>query len=164
MYVLAYFYSTVTAQGVSVDSLTPQPTCSNDTLTFNCQVNFGSFFIRWNHTAFEEIEFIGGVTEVGNTNTTSDGQVVANLTRKTFISTGRFLLSSTLIIHPPLNSLNLNNTNIVCAGGDTVGIISGVTPISLIGEQLRLCLIMHDYLTHCLCMYPLQVSLPLLMT
>ena len=165
MYVLAYFYSTVTAEDVSVDSSTPQPTCSNDTLTFNCQVNFGSFFIRWNHTAFKEIEFLGIATEVGNTNITSDGQVVANLTRKTFVSTGLYLLSSTLIIHPPLNSIDFNNTNITCEGnGRTVGIRSDLAPISLYGEQLRLCLIMHDYLTHCLCMYPLQVSLPLLMT
>ena len=164
MYVLAYFYSTVTAQDVSVDSSTTQPTCSNYTLTFNCQVNFDSFFIRWNHTAFEDIEFLGGSTEAGDTNTSSDGQVVANLTRKTSSDNVRFLLSSTLIIHPPLNNIDFNNTNIVCDGGDTSGVRSAVGPISLFGEQLRLCLIMHDYLTHCLCMYPLQVSLPLLMT
>ena len=114
MYVLAYYYSTVTAQDVSVDSLTLPPSCSNYTLTFNCQVNFGSFFIRWNHTAFEEILFVGGSTEVGNTNTASNGQVVANLTRKTSVSTGGFMLSSTLIIHPPLNSIDFNNTNITC--------------------------------------------------
>ena len=165
MYVLAYFYSTVTAQDVSVDSLIPQPSCSNDTLTFNCQVNFGSFFIRWNHTAFEEIQFLGIVTEVGNTNITSDGQVVANLTRRTFVSTAQYLLSSTLIIHPPLNSIDFNDTNITCEGnGNTGGLRSGVAPISLYGEQLRLFLIMHDYLTHCLCMHPLQVPLPLLIT
>ena len=163
MYFLVYFYSTVTAQDVSVDSLTPQPTCSNDTLIFNCQVNFASFFITWNHTAFE-IEFVGSITEVGDTNTSSDGQVVANLTRKSSSDNVRFLLSSTLIIHPPLNSLNLNDTNIVCDGGDTSGVRSAVGPISLFGEQLRLFLIIHDYLTHCLCMYPLQVPLPLLMT
>ena len=166
MYVLSYFYSTVTAQGVSVDSSSPQPSCSNETLTFNCQVKFGSFFIRWNHTVFEEIQFFGVGTEVGNTNTTSDGQVVANLTRRTFVSDNvLYLLSSTLIIHPPLNSIDFNNTNITCEGnGNTGGIISGLAPISLFGEQLRLCLIIHDYLTHCLCMYPLQVPLPLLMT
>ena len=165
MYVLAYFYSTVTAQDVSVDSLTPQPSCSNYTLTFICQVNFGSFFIRWNHTAFEEILFLAGSTEVGNKNTTSDDEVVANLTRRTSVSTGGFMLSSTLIIHPPLNSIDFNNTNIICEGnGITGGIISDLAPISLFGEQLRLCLIMHDYLTHFLCMYPLQVPLPLLMT
>ena len=164
MYVLSYFYSTVTAQDVSVDSLTLPTSCSNDTLTFNCQVNFDSFFIRWNHTAFEEIEFIGVGTVVRNTSTTSDGEVVANLTRTTFVSEGLYMLSSTLIIHPPLNSIDFNNTNIVCAGGDTSRVRSGDAPISLYGEQLRMCLIMHDYLTHCLCMYHLQVPLPLLMT
>ena len=164
MYVLAYFYSTVTAQDVSVDSLTPQPSCSNDTLTFNCQVNFGSFFIRWNHTAFEEIQFTASVTSVGNTSTASDGQVVANLTRRTIVIPGQYLLSSTLIIHPPLNSIDFNNTNIRCEGNGATGIRSDVAPISLFGEQLRLCFIMHDYLTHCLCMYHLQVPLPLLMT
>ena len=148
-----------------MDSSSPQTSCSNDTLTFNCQVNFGSFFIRWNHTAFEEIEFLGIVTEVGNTNTASDGQVVANLTRRTFVSTGQYLLSSTLIIHLPLNNIDFNNTNITCEGvGNTGGVRSDVAHISLFGEQLRLCLIMHDYLTHCPCMYPLQVPLSLMMT
>ena len=164
MYVLAYFYSTVTAQDVSVDSSTLPPSCSNYTLTFNCQVNFGSFFIRWNHTAFEEIIFTASVTSVGNTSTASDGQVVANLTRRTIVMPGQYLLSSTLIIHPPLNSIDFNNTNIVCDGGDSSGVRSDLAPISLYGEQLRLCLIIHDYLTHFICMYPLQVPLPLLMT
>ena len=164
MYCFAYLYSTVTAQDVSVDSLIPPPSCPNETLIFNCQVNFPSFFIRWSHTAFEEIEFIGAVTVVGSTNTSSNGQVVANVTRITFSSAGLYLLSSTLIIHPPLKSLDLNDTIIVCQGGDTNGIRSGYTPISLYGEQCRMYLIAHDYLTHCLCIYPLQVSLPLLMT
>ena len=147
-----------------MDSLTLPPSCSNNTLTFNCQVNVGSFFIRWNHSAFEEIEFIASATRVGNTSTASDGQVVANLTRRTFVSTGQYLLSSTLIIHPPLNSIDFNNTSITCEGIGVTGIRSVDAPISLFGEQLRLCLIVHDYLTHCLCMYPIQVPLPLLMT
>ena len=123
-----------------MDSLTPQPTCSNDTLTFNCQVNLGSFYIKWNHTAFE-IEFVGGVTVVGNTTTASDGQVVANLTRRKISGTGRYLLSSTLIIHPPLNSLNLNDTNVVCERSE---FRSDDAPISLYGEQLNMYLIMQN--------------------
>ena len=115
--------------------------------------------------AFDEIQFIGTGTVVGNTSTASDGQVVANLTTRTFVSTGEFMLLSTLIIHPPLNSIDFNSTNITCEGsGITAGVRSDLAPISLFGEQLRLCLIMHDYLTHCLCMYLLQVPLPLLMT
>ena len=164
MYVLAYIYSTVTAQGVSVDSSSPQPSCSNDTLTFNCQVNFGSFLIRWNNTAFEEIKFPSTGTVVGNTSAVSNGQVVANLTRRTIVMPGQYLLSSTLIIHPPLNNIDFNNTIITCEGVGDTGIRSDFAPISLFGEQLRLFLIMHDYLTHCLCMYPLQVPLPILMT
>ena len=164
MYCFAYLYSTVTAQDVSVDSLTPPPSCPNETLIFNCQVNFPSFFIRWNHTSFEQIVFLGVATVLGSTNTPSNGQVVANLTRRTFSSSGLYMFSSTLMIHPPLKSLDLNDTIIVCLGGDTDGIRSGDTPISLYGEQCRIYLIVHDYLTHCLCMYPLQVPLPLLMT
>ena len=129
-----------------MDSLIPQPSCSNDTLIFNCQVNFASFFIRWNHTAFEEIEFIGVGTVVGNTSTAGNGQVVANLTRKIVSGTFQYLLSSTLIIHPPLNSLNVNNTNIICEGVgiiiyDSIGTGSGDASISLYGEQLRMCLL-----------------------
>ena len=114
--------------------------------------------------AFEQIEFLSTGTVVGNTSAVSDGQVVANLTRRTIVIPGQYLLSSTLIIHPPLNSLNFNNTNITCEGNGATGLKSDFAPISLYGEQLILCLIMHDYLTHCLCMYLLQVSLHLLMT
>ena len=153
------FYSTVTAQDVSVDSLVSQPSCSNDTLRFNCQVNFASFFIRWNHTAFEEIVFIGTATLLGSTNTTSNGQVVANLTRRTLSSPGLYLLSSTLIIHPPLKSLNINNTNIMCEGTGATGTRSGDAHISLYGEQYRMYLIMHDYLTQCY-MYPYRCPFP----
>ena len=153
------FYSTVTAQDVSVDSLVSQPSCSNNTLIFNCQVNFPSFLIRWNHITFEEIEFIGVVTVLGRTNTTSNGQVVANLTRRTLSSPGLYLLSSTLIIHPPLNSLNLNNTNIMCEGSGGTGIRSGDANISLYGEQYRMYLIMYDYLIQCY-MYSYRCPFP----
>ena len=132
---------------MSVDSLVSQPSCSNDTLIFNCQVNFPSFLIRWNHKSFEEIEFIGVATVLGSTNTTSIGQVVANLTKRTFSSPGLYFLSSTLIIHPPLMNLNLNDTNIVCEGNSATGVRSGDAYISLYGEQCRMYLIIHDYLT-----------------
>ena len=148
---------------MSVDSITQPPSCSSETLTFNCQVNFASLLIKWNHTVFE-IEFLAGFTEVGNNITASDGQVVANLTRRIFMSTGRYLLSSTLIINPPLNSLNINNTNITCEGE---GIRNDVAPISLYGEHLRMSLIIciHNYINHCFSLHPVQqVSLPLLMT
>ena len=148
---------------MSVDSLTPPPSCPNDALIFNCQVNFASFLIRWNHVAFKEIEFIGASTVVGNTSTTSNGQVVANLTRTTLISDARFMFSSTLIIHPPLNSLNINNSNIMCEGSGGTGLRSDDSHTSLYGEHCRMYLIMHEYITRCLCIYPLQVPLPLLM-
>ena len=132
---------------MSVDSLVSQPSCSNDTLIFNCQVNFPSFLIGWNHTSFEEIVFLGAATVLGSTNTSSNGQVVANLTNRTLSSHGLYLLSSTLIIHPPLMNLNLNDTNIVCEGNAATGIRSGYAYISLYGEQCRMYLIIHDYLT-----------------
>ena len=159
-------YSTVTAQDVSLESLTPQPNCTNIILTFNCQLHFPSFYIEWKHTTFGSIGFLVGNESVGDTVNAAGARVVANLTMKdTVVGTAtRFLFSSTLTIYPPLN--NVNNTNITCVGigTNTLGIKSGVAPIYLFGEQLRLCLIMHDYLTHCHCMYLLQVPLPLLMT
>ena len=149
---------------MSLDSILPPPSCSNETLIFNCQVNFASFLIKWNHTTFE-IEFLASlpVQEVGNNITASGGQVVANLTWKNMRSPGRYLFSSTLIINPPLNSLKINNTNIMCEGE---GFINDVAPISLYGEHLRMSLIIciHNYINHCFCLHPLQVSLPLLMT
>ena len=161
-------YSTVTAQDVSLESLTQQPTCPNDTLTFNCQLDFSSTFIQWSHTKLGRLAFIDDSKSVGDTVNTAGGRIVANLTRKDNGSTSaQSLFSSTLTIFPPLNNvnnINLDNTSITCEGFGPNGLRSGDSLISLYGEKLWMCLIMHDYLTHCLCMYPLQVSLPLLMT
>ena len=163
-------YSTVTAQDVSVESLTQQPTCPNDSLTFNCQLDFSSTFIQWKHTKLGSLVFIDNSKSVGDTVNTAGGRIVANLTRKDDGDTdSQSLFSSTLTIFPPLNNVNntnLDNTSITCEGNGPSGFGIDVAPISLFGEQLRLCFIIYDYLTHCLCMYPLQVQvpLPLLMT
>ena len=85
--------------------------------------------------AFEEMEFLVVDTVVGNKSTASNGEVVANLTRRTFVSTGLYLLSSTLIIHPPLNSIDFNNTNIKCEGVGSTGLRSDVTPISIFDKN-----------------------------
>ena len=161
-------YSTVTAQDVSVESLTQQPTCPNDTLTFNCQLDFSSPFIQWLHTKLGPLAFIDNSKSVGFTVNTAGDRIVANLTRKDVGDTSaQSLFSSTLTIFPPLNNvnnINLDNTSITCEGFGSNVLRSGDALISLYGEQLWMCFIMYDYVTHCLCMYPLQVPLPLLMT
>ena len=161
-------YSTVTAQDVSVESLTQQPNCTNITLTFNCQLNFSSPFIQWVHTKLGTLAFIDNSKSVGDTVNTAGDRIVANLTRKDGGDTSaQSLFSSTLTIFPPLNNvnnINLNNTNITCEGFGSSVIISGSVPISLYGKKLLMSFIMYDYVTHCLCVYPLQVPLPLLIT
>ena len=161
-------YSTVTAQ-VSLESLIPQPNCTNITLTFNCQLHLSSFSIEWKHTKLGSLGYIDGDESVGYRVNTAGGRIVAVLTRKDTVqnTTIRFLFSSTLTIYPPLNNVNntnFNNTNITCEGVDRDVFRSGSALISLYGEQLWMCFIMYDYVTHCLCVYLLQVPLPLLMT
>ena len=148
---------------------TPQPSCTNGTMTFNCQLRFSSFNIQWKHTALKSLGFLVGDESVGDTVKKADGRVVANLTMKDSVqgSANRFLYSSTLTIYPPLNNIsntNLNNTKITCDGIDLSGLKTDDALISLYGEQLRMYLIVHDCSKHCFCIYPLQVSLPLLMT
>ena len=160
-------YSTVTAQDVSLESLIPQPNCTNITLTFNCQLHFSSFSIRWSLTKLGSLAFIDNSKPVGFTVNTAGGRIVANLTTNDIVEGTQSLFSSTLTIFPPLNNvnnINLDNTSITCEGNGPIGFRSGSALISLYGEQLWMCFIMHDYLTHCLCVYPLQVPLPLLMT
>ena len=160
-------YSTVTAQDVSLESLIPQPYCTNITLSFNCQLHFSAFSIEWKHTKLGTLAFIDNSKPVGFTVDTAGGRIVANLTTNDIVVGTQSLFSSTLTIFPPLNNvnnINLDNTNITCEGISPSGFRSGSVPISLYGEQLWMCFIMYDYVTHCLCMYPLQVPLPLLMT
>ena len=152
MYILHVLHcilcSTVTALGVFLESQPPQPNCTNITLTFNCQLTFSSFNIQWKHTKLESLGFLVGDESVGDTVKKADGRVVAILTMKDSVqgSANRFLFSSTLTIHPPLNNVNntnLNTTDITCEGIDLSGIRSRDAPISLYGEQLRLYLIIH---------------------
>ena len=78
-----------------------------------------------------------------------------------------FFFPPLLSLNPPLNNVSditLNNTDITCGAVDDTTFKSNVTAISLFGEQLRMSLDVQDHLTHCLCIYPLHVSLPLLMT
>ena len=152
---------------MSLKSLTPPPSCTNDVLAFNCPLYSSSYFIQWAHTIFGSIG-IDSEISVGDNVNAAGGRVVANLTRKDAGSTGgQFFLSSTLIIYPPLNNVsntNINNTNITCEAVDDTIFQRGFAAISLYGEQLRMCFVVHDYLAHCFWIYPLQVSLPLLMT
>ena len=161
--------STVTAQGVSLEAQPPQPSCANITLTLNCQLSFSSPLIQWVNSSLGLLAELGSSNSVGDIVNITDGRIIVNLTRKDPGDTGsRFLFSSTLTIYSPLNDFNntnLNNSNIICRGVDRgFNPRSGDAPISLYGEQLRLQLIMCKCSTHCLCIYPLQVSLPLLMT
>ena len=140
MHVIHYIsYSTVTALSVSVES-SPQPSCPNETLFFNCSLDFPSLFIRWNHEAFGQILFVGTSLSLGSNYSAIDGRVFAELTMKEDMS-GQYLLASTLTIYPPLtdlNNTNLNSTNIKCVGSDGSGEKSGIVVIMLEGEELKM--------------------------
>ena len=129
----------MTAQNVLVQS-SPKPICTEEPLVFNCSVDFPSFFIRWDHTAFTPISLTGATMFVGNSSSTSGGRVVAELTMRALDTGVLYLLASTLTIYPPLNDLNninLNNTNITCDGTDGPKKGSAVASIVLEGEELN---------------------------
>ena len=107
------YYSTVTAQSVSVES-THQPSCLNEPLILICAPKFDAVILRWEHTAFDVAGF-STLNSVGDTTSTSDGRVVANLTMKALNGA---LLASTLTLYPPLNT-SLNDTMITCKGTDS---------------------------------------------
>ena len=141
------YYSTGTARNVSLES--SQPSCPNDPLLFNCSVDFPSLFILWDHEAFAPITFLGVNTFVGNSSSTSDGRVVAELTMREDNGGGLYLLASTLTIYPPLtdlNNINLNGTNIKCEGSDGPR-ESAFASIVVEGEELKICLVLHDCIT-----------------
>ena len=132
-------YSTVTAQSVSVES-SPQPSCPNETLRFNCSVEFPSLYILWIHEAFAPITLLGASTFVGYSINTSDGRAVAELTMREVDGVGLYLLASTLTIYPPLTDLkntNLNNTNVMCEGSNGPKEESAVVSIVLEGDELK---------------------------
>ena len=124
---------------MSVES-SRKPSCTEEPLVFNCSVDFPSFFIRWDHTAFTSITLSGSATSV-NSSSTSGGRVVAELTMKEDQGGGLYLLASTITIYPPLNDLNninLDNTNIMCRGTDGLKDERAVASIVLEGEELNI--------------------------
>ena len=142
-----YFYSlhtpAVTAQTVSVDS-SPQPSCANEPLVFNCSVHFPAFFIRWDHPVFSQIIFRGIKAQLGSNSSAIDGRVVAELTMKDDDPSGLHRFASTLIIYPPLtdlNNINLDNTNIMCVGSDGSGDKINSVSIMLEGEKLKIIMV-----------------------
>ena len=130
----------VAPQRVTVVSLSPQPTCPNQVLVYDCQVQFPSLVIRWEHPGFETLGFIADIDTVGTIKGTSDGRVIANLTMNEGTSLHR-MVASTLTIQPPLNDLNstnLNGTNLTCEGhGVQNGTKNEAVTIHLTGECHR---------------------------
>ena len=117
-------------------SLSPQPTCPNQVLMYNCEVQFPSLTIRWLHPDFETLGFTAAEDAVGTIRNTSDGRVVANLTMNEGTQLHR-MVASTLTIQPPLN--DLNGTNLLCEGfGVQDGAITESVTIDLTGEYQRI--------------------------
>ena len=98
---------------VRVESLSPQPSCPNQELVYNCQVEFLSLTLRWEHSEFGALGFIASDDVVGTTRMSSDGRFLANLTVNEGTMSLR-MMASTLTIQPPLN--DVNGTNLKCEG------------------------------------------------
>ena len=135
MYFLIVF--TAFAQNVIVESVSQQPACPNQSLFYNCRVEFPSVGIAWVHNAFGRLAFIAVNEEEDRMMNSSDGRVVANLTMNEGMMTLR-MVASTLTIQPPLNDLNgtnLNGTTLTCEGvNDQFENIDDTATIMLAGE------------------------------
>jgi len=133
---------------VTVESLSPQPFCPNQVLIYNCQLEFPSLALQWDHSEFGTLVFTASEDAVGVTRNTSDGRVVANLTKNEGTMSHR-MMASTLTIHPPLNDLNginLNDTNVECKGFELQGGEQrNVTKIDLTGKWLQYATHLRDY-------------------
>jgi len=113
IYIILIHFHTVAAQMVRVESISPQPSCPNQELVYNCQVEFLSLTLRWEHSEFGSLGFSASDDAVGTTKMSSDGRFLANLT----VNEGTMplrMMASTLTIQPPLN--DLNGTNLKCGG------------------------------------------------
>jgi len=122
----------VAAQFVTVEMLSPQPTCANQALVYNCQIHLPSVGIWWKHSAFGSLYYRAGDEEEGSIKNTSDGRFVANLTMNDG-TVAHCMVASTLRIQPPLN--DLNNTILTCEGFNLVkGVISDDATILLVGR------------------------------
>lgn len=121
----------VTAQ-VTLESLSPQPTCANQMLVYTCQVDFFFDSTVWRHIVFGSLEFIAGVEEE-STMSTSNGRVIANFA----MNDEQQMVVSTLTFLPPLNNLtgtNLNDTTLRCEGRHLLITIRPVVQILLFGK------------------------------
>lgn len=122
---------------VTVEPLSPWPVCPNQVLVYDCQLEFQSLSIRWEHSEFGTLGFIASRDAVGATRMTSDGRVIANLTVNEGLMPHR-MVASTLRIQPPLNNLNgtnLNGTDLICQGFELEnGAKNGVATIVFRGE------------------------------
>ena len=149
LYILGKFIIVVfavAAQDVTVTSLSPPPTCPNDTLVYECQLEFQSFSLLWRSEAFEDLQFVASLADVGSMMSTSDGRAVANVTvNEEGPTPGLSTLASILKIQPPLNVLN--DTNLTCVGSDGAMTRSGVSTALLIGEWLGI-FYMNMYTVH----------------
>ena len=134
---LHYFSHTVPANEVSVNVITPQPSCISEYLSLVCNVsNSSAKFIQWSITELGNITFFTNLHNVGN-ETTLFGRIIATLTE----TSGE--LKSILTIVPPLNDVlgnDVNNTIINCTGGvDSTELneISGAQ-IKVYGKELKI--------------------------
>ena len=136
----------VAAQNVTVTSLSPPPTCPNDTLVYECQLEFQSLSLLWQSEALEDLLFVASLADVGSMMSTSDGRAVANVTvNEEGPTLGLSILASILKIQPPLSVLN--DTNLTCVGSDFAMSRSGVSTALLIGEWLGI-FYMNMYTVH----------------
>ena len=135
-----YDSTSVVAQEIVLEVIEPDPIvqqslCTNRQVIYECRILVGSTGLTWTLPTSDTLGF-SVASQVGNTRSSSDDKFSATLTRKTEDDgTDDFLLTSTLQIQPPLDSLN--GQSLRCAGGTVENPVDVSTTITAISKYLH---------------------------
>ena len=108
--------------------------CPNQTVVYECTVD-GYIGLAW-ILPTSDMTVLGftAVTAIGATRNTSNGQFIATLNNRELVGDDSLLMTSTLLINPPLDEFN--SSALTCTGAAAEGDRNGMnmTNVTLSGE------------------------------
>ena len=138
--IISDLHRIIAAQDVTLEVIEPDPAsqpfpCPNQTVVYECTVD-GYIGLTWVLPTSDTTTLVftqGNI--VGDTNTALNGQFSATLTNSERITGSNpvvNLMTSTLLINPPLNGLALTCLGSAAVGGEMDGMV--ITNITISGE------------------------------
>ena len=128
------FFSDV--ESITLEMVEPDPTtqpfpCPNQTVIYECAVD-GYLGIAWIPPSLNSSLHFSALDTIGVTRNSSNGQFNAVLSNSEKVTGGAFLITSTLLINPPLN--DLNGLTLTCIGVSLFNNFIETSNITLSGE------------------------------